>query len=280
MKTARTQKTKTQITKTPAAKVPAAKAPSKAPARPQAVSPRAAGYPGPGEGGAKPVRKSLEHRTMAAAVAGELRQRIIDGLIPAGFQLRQDALATEFGVSRIPVREALMQLEADGLVKIHPHRGATVVSLSPTEILELFELRALLEPRLLRASAPHLSQADYGLLHDILREYSAELRASHVVRWGELNTGLHMLLYSHAGQPRTQAIVANLLQECDRHTRIQLSVSGNRERAEVEHAEIVRLCEAGDIEAACALLQAHIENVSQSLIEQLSANPSIASSPV
>src|SRR5918997_1165848 len=108
-----------------------------------------------------PARKSLQHRTISAAVAEELRRRIVDGEFSAGFQLRQDALASEFGVSRIPVREALMQLEAEGLVKIHPHRGAIVSELSTEEVHELFELRALLEPRLLKASAKHLTEADY-----------------------------------------------------------------------------------------------------------------------
>lgn len=217
----------------------------------------------------KPAQKTLRHRTISAAVAEELRRRIIDGAFASGFQLRQDALATEFGVSRIPVREALMQLEAEGLVKIHPHRGAIVSELSTEEVEELFELRALLEPRLLKASARHLTEDDYQQLHAILQEYGAELRAKHVGRWGELNAEFHRLLYQHAGQPRTLAIVVNLLQECDRHTRLQLSLTGGMERAEAEHAELVRLCTAGNITAACALLKTHIENAGRSLREYI-----------
>ena len=159
--------------------------------------------------------KTLRHKTVAGAVAEDLRRRIIDGDFASGFQLRQDALAAEFGVSRIPVREALMQLEAEGLVKIHPHRGAIVSELSTEEIEELFELRAILEPRLLKASARRLTQDDYERLNAILQEFSLALEAQHVSRWGELNTELHMVLYRHAGQPRSLAIVANLLQECD-----------------------------------------------------------------
>jgi len=213
----------------------------------------------------RPAQKSLRHRTIAAAVAEDLRRRILDGDLKAGIPLRQDALAGEFGVSRIPVREALMQLEAEGLVKIHPHRGAIVSELSTEEVQELFALRALLEPRLLKASAPHLTAADYAELNGILQEYSAELRANHIRRWGELNTTFHTLLYRHAGQPRTLAIAAGLLQECDRHTRLQLSLTDGMKRAETEHAELLRLCEAGRIAAACALLKSHIEDVGRSL---------------
>ncbi|WP_198411860.1 GntR family transcriptional regulator [Microvirga flavescens] len=214
---------------------------------------------------ARPAMKTIKHRTISAAVADALRQQILNGAFAAGFQLRQDALAEEFGVSRIPVREALMQLEAEGLVKIEPHKGAIVSELSTAEVEELFELRALLEPRLLRKSAPHLTSEDYARLNGILEEYSAELRADHVGRWGELNTEFHMLLYRHAGQPRSLTIVANLLQECDRHTRIQLSLTGGMERAEEEHAELVKLCAEGKITAACALLKTHIEHVGKSL---------------
>lgn len=218
---------------------------------------------------ARPPQRSLQHRTIAAAVAEGLRQRILDGNIKAGAPLRQDALAKEFDVSRIPVREALMQLEAEGLVRIHPHRGAIVSELSTDEVQELFELRALLEPRLLKASVQHLIDDDYRQLEQILREYSAELRANHVRRWGELNTNFHMLLYRHAGQTRTLAIVANLLQECDRHTRLQLSLTDGMERAEAEHAELLRLCEGGKISAACSLLKSHIENAGKSLRQHI-----------
>ena len=108
----------------------------------------------PAEGEAPAVRKGLGHRTIAAAAADELRRRILDGSYPGGRPLRQDALAEEFRISRIPVREALLQLEAEGLVRILPHRGAIVSELSIEEIEDIFELRALLEPRLLRRPVP------------------------------------------------------------------------------------------------------------------------------
>ena len=150
--------------------------------------------------------------------------RILDGDYQGGRPLRQDALATEFGVSRIPVREALLQLEAEGLVQASsPTAAPSFPSSRPRRFEDLFEFRALLEPRLLRRSARHLTPRITASSTGSCDEYSAELRANHVRRWGELNTAFHTLLYRHAGQPRTMAIVTNLLQECDRHTRLQLS---------------------------------------------------------
>lgn len=214
-------------------------------------------------------RKVLGHRTIASSAADELRRRILEGEFPGGFQLRQDALASEFGISRIPIREALVQLESEGLVKIHPHRGAVVSELSIDEVEELFELRAVLEPRLLRRSVPKLTQADFAELDSILSEYSAEMRAEDPSRWGALNTELHMLLYRHADQPRTAAIVSTLLQNTDRYTRIQLAFTDGRVRAEEEHAVLVDLCRKRDIRGACALLKDHIRNVQTSLIDFL-----------
>jgi len=213
--------------------------------------------------------KNLGHKTMSAAAADELRRRILNGEFPAGFQLRQDALAEELGISRIPLREALVQLEAEGLVRIIAHRGAVVSELSIVEIEEVFELRALIEPRLLRRSANLLTPQDFTQLKQILDQYSAELRDQHVSRWGEMNTQFHMLLYNHAERPRSMSIVSNLLQASDRHTRLQLSLTGGMERAEAEHAEIVRLCIIGKTEEACQLLQHHIENVCSSLLNFL-----------
>jgi DNA-binding GntR family transcriptional regulator len=204
---------------------------------------------------------------MALAAADELRRRILSGEFPEGFQLKQDALAEDFGMSRIPIREALVQLESEGFDKILPHRGALVAELSPAEIGELFELRALLEPRLLRRSAPRLTADDYLALDRINAEYSAEMRTMNPGRWGELNNRLHLRLLSRAAQPRTLAIVTALLQNTDRYTRLQLSLSrGGRTRAIDEHTALVRFCRDGDVPGACRLLTAHIRHAEAELV--------------
>lgn len=213
-----------------------------------------------------PVTKSLKHKTMAAAAAEELRRRILSGQIAAGAQLRQSALAEEFGISRIPLREAFLQLEAEGLVRINAHRGATVVELTSEEIDELFDLRAVIEPMLLLRSAPRLTPEDLAALDTLLADYHAELStARHVERWGKLNTEFHCQLYRHADRPRSLALALNLLQESDRHTRVHLSLSGTRERADAEHREILRLCRKGKIEQAAETLRKHIESVAKAL---------------
>jgi DNA-binding GntR family transcriptional regulator len=198
-----------------------------------------------------------------------LRRRILQGEYKGGMQLRQAAISEELGISRIPFREALVQLEAEGLVQMVPHKGAVVAETSAEDVAEHFEFRAMLEPALLAISAPRLTLADYAKLNDILKEYSDEMRSEHVHRWGDLNTQLHDLLLGRADRPRMRAVARQLLQSTDRFTRMQLVYTDGRARAEHEHSEIVRLCEARQYRRACNALRAHIENAGDSLVKHL-----------
>jgi DNA-binding GntR family transcriptional regulator len=95
------------------------------------------------------------------------------------------ALATQYQVSRIPVREALRQLDAEGLIAIVPNRGAVVPALSPDDVEELFSIRALLEPEVLKLSIPQLTEEDCSEAEAVLRKYVSELcREDHVSAWG------------------------------------------------------------------------------------------------
>lgn len=217
----------------------------------------------------------LKHKTLSAAIADQLRQAILDGSHVAGAQLRQDALAETYGVSRIPVREALFQLEAEGLVRIAPHKGAIVSELSLDEINDVFELRAILEPRMLAQSAPLFDTQDFARLDAIQKQFVGAIAAHDVSRWGVLNADFHMALYARAKQPRTQAIVISLLQTSDRYTRVQLSRTEAMGTAEREHGELIALCRAGKIKAACGFLQQHIAAVHADLLRVLGRAPSL-----
>lgn len=208
----------------------------------------------------------LKHRTLSAMIADQLRQSILDGTHPAGVQLRQDALGEAYGVSRIPVREALFQLEAEGLVKIVPQKGAVVSELSLDEINDVFDLRVILEPRMLAQSAPHFGAADFAALDNIQSRFEKAIAAGNISEWGQLNAEFHMAMYVHARQPRTQMIVTALLQTSDRYTRVQLSTTAAMGVAEREHAQLIALCRAGEVDEACRFLERHITSVKADLL--------------
>jgi len=207
----------------------------------------------------------LKSRTLSAAIVDELREQILDGVQMPGAPLRQDALAARYGVSRIPVREALIQLEAEGLVQIAPHKGAVVTPLSRAEIRDVFELRAMLEPRLLARSIPALTAADLAALDTIQAAFSVAVRARDRGRWGALNAELHMLMYARADLPRTRAIVAGLLQTSKRYTRLQMASDAAWQRATREHALLIGHCRRQEVAAAVALLVQHITQVQHDL---------------
>ena len=212
----------------------------------------------------------IPRQSLPSAVANKLRDQIIRGEIPEGAQLRQDAIATQYQVSRIPVREALRQLDAEGLIAIVPNRGAIVPALSPNDIGELFSIRALLEPEVLKLSIPHLTEEDFAEADAILQEYVRQLRKQeHVAAWGRLNWQFHSILYSRANQPRFMAIIRNVNNSGERYTRLQLYLTHGVKRANEEHHKILDLCRQRNIGAACDLLREHIRHAGDSLKDVL-----------
>lgn len=209
---------------------------------------------------------AIPRQSLTSAVADKLRDQIIRGEIPEGAQLRQDAIATQYRVSRIPVREALRQLDAEGLIAIVPNRGAIVPALSPDDIGELFSIRALLEPEVLKLSIPHLTDDDLSDAESVLTKYVSELkRDDHVSAWGRLNWQFHSKLYSRANQPRFMAIIRNVNNSGERYTRLQLYLTHGINRANEEHHQILALCRQRDVAAATKLMREHIEHAGESL---------------
>jgi len=208
----------------------------------------------------------IQRHTIVESATEELRRRILSGAFREGEALRQDALAEEFGISRIPVREAFRQLAAEGLVTIHAHRGAVVSSLSPDGIAELFDLRALLEPDLIRRAVPHLTATDFAAADAILADYAAAIERADLNAWGELNTEYHLALYRAAGRLQTYGLVRTLLANTDRYTRLQLALAGGTDRAKREHAELLEICRRGAAEEAARFTRRHVLEVKRDLL--------------
>lgn len=211
----------------------------------------------------------LSRKTLGTATLEAMREAILNGTYSEGDQLRQDAIASELGVSRIPVREALRQLESEGLVTFTPHHGAVVSTFSVAEIRELFELRALLETDLIRRATPRLSDADFELAASILDAYEQALARGDVSEWGELNWQLHSTLFAAAGRPLTLRTVERLSHHADRYLRMQLALTHGESRANAEHRAIVAACLERDTRAAAKLMRDHILGAGQSLVKFL-----------
>jgi len=202
---------------------------------------------------------SIVYKTRTQLVVETLREKILSGEIKAGQPLRQAALAEELNVSRIPVREALLQLEAEGLVAFEPHKGATATELNASQVDELFELRAMLEGELLASSIPHISNEKLEEATDILSKLNKALGKENAANtWSELNSDYHNCLYSGANRPQTQDLVNTLNKNADRYIRMHLLWAGGISKAESEHNELLSLCKSRNIEKSVAVLKQHI----------------------
>lgn len=215
----------------------------------------------------------LPRRTLAMATLDALRAMILHGELPQGAVLRQDAIAARLGVSRIPVREALRQLASEGLVTVEPHKGAAVARLPRADILELYEIRALLEPPLLALAIPKLTSGDLAAAERVLAIYDDALsQGDRQQAWGQYNLEFHEALYRAADRPQTLTIVRNLHHKTDLYTRLQLSAADHlRDRARAEHHAILSACQARDVAAASAALGGHIREAGRSLVAFLDA---------
>jgi DNA-binding GntR family transcriptional regulator len=195
----------------------------------------------------------IEYKTRTQVVVEAIREKILKGEIKAGEPLRQAALAEELNVSRIPIREALLQLEAEGLVEFE------ATKLSAEQVTELFELRALLETELLRLAIPNLTDAELDQTAVFLQQMNeAYQHAATSGTWSELNSRFHLSLYRAANRPLTLEMVQNLNSNSDRYIRVHLMLAGGVAKAGPEHVQLLELCRQRQVEQACALLKQHI----------------------
>ena len=210
----------------------------------------------------------IPRQSLSAAVVERLTEKILSGELREGEQLRQDAIAAEFQTSRIPVREALSHLAAEGLITIVPNRGAVVSALSPDEIMQLFETRAVLECYMLRCAIANMKEEDFQRAADILSQYEQSLENdSEVKSWGRWNWSFHSALYEPANRPVMLSFLKKLNINCDRYTRLHLVFTRNLHRAGQAHRELLDVCKAKDPDLAAAALWKHITDAGEYLKE-------------
>ncbi|MDG2374766.1 MAG: GntR family transcriptional regulator [Woeseiaceae bacterium] len=215
---------------------------------------------------------SIARKTIASTVVEILREKIISHEIKGGQPLRQDALAKEFNVSRIPVREALLQLEAEGLVQFAPHKGAVATQISANEVDELFELRVLLECDVLCRALKFISDEELDKSETILAEFDRLLAPdADIHAWAALNWKFHKSLYLPSNRKRTIGVLGQLHTTSDRYLRLQIQLSADYSRAEEEHHDLLALCRDRNKRAAVKCLKDHILTTKDELIRVINS---------
>ena len=184
-----------------------------------------------------------------------LRNAILDGRLPCGSAMRQQELASLFGVSRMPVREALRQLEAQSLLHVVTHKGAVVAPLIEDNSAETYALRILLESEALRLSIPLLRQSDIEQADALIDALERETDYSEI---GRLNRLFHMALYGKAPNQRLLNLVEHGLNEEERFLRFNLEAMGLGETSQEDHRELLNLVAQKKVEQSVLTLRNHL----------------------
>ena len=211
---------------------------------------------------------------MPAALAATLRERIIEGELGAGTKIDQQALAEEFKVSRMPVREALRQLDAEGFVTLVPHKGAVVSELSPAQIEEIYEIRSVLEGLACSLSVKRLTEGDL----ERLTEAAATLRRTREVHeWASINASFHNLLASRCDRPRLLEQIERLRRQCTPYIRMYVGHLKQDAQADREHSEILNAAIERDSYAIEQLVRQHLLNTGRGVARHLERGADSAS---
>lgn len=199
-------------------------------------------------------------------IAEALTDEILQGKLNPAEKLNQGKLAEQFGVSKIPVREALHRLEAVGLITFQSNGNATVSELSLAEAEQIYMMRTALETLLLRAAVPHLQPVDLVKAENALRLIDHETDA---YQWMRLNWEFHLALYEPADLPYVVSAFEKLYINSTRYF-VVFNILDYQARSQKEHQEILEACKQGDGERACQQLEAHLVASQEALRAYLS----------
>lgn len=209
----------------------------------------------------------LRSNTTADLIADQLNAEIMRGDIRPGAPLRQEDLATRFGVSRIPVREALRRLERDGLVAVFPNRGAFVIEVTAQDIREITHMRILVECDLIERAANLHDQRDMEALGAALE--LAE-RTAATPEWIRTDRAFHMQLYEPAAAPRQIRLAMSLRTEVERCNALYDQLPEARNEWLTDHRQMFDAYAKRNTGHAAELLRGHIQRAGDFLVRCLS----------
>ena len=221
----------------------------------------------------------LDRHALVDHIAATLHSRVVRGEIPSGARLRQESLASEFGVSRTPVREALRKLQAGGLVELAPHRGAIVLGPTVREIREAYVVRGELEGLAAELAATLITEDQLQGLRNSVALFRRSIRElverrqrggntrthADIEQWTQANDRFHQGIHEAAGNERLRATLLDLHRNYPRDlTGIVLSENSRLLEENVEqHARILEAIEHHDPAAARARMVEHVHSAGE-----------------
>jgi len=205
-------------------------------------------------------------------IANALRRALRERAITPGQAINQDELARQFGVSRIPLREALRTLVGEGLIIMRPGLGAVVTELQVSEVQELYGLRLQLEPPLAESIVDHVRRRDLDDLTALVDTMGA-LGHEQSEEWSGLNYRFHRRLYELSEQKHAVRLVVQVLNLVEPYARVHAHVLGSRPRMQQERGQVVAALRDGDVPGVEGLIRDSIDNARAELVASMGEGP-------
>ena len=205
-------------------------------------------------------------QTTSEAVAAQLRYEVQRGILAPGCRLRQGEVATRFGVSTTPVREAFQLLQAEGLVRTDPHRGTEVFQPTAAEVREAYEIRKVLEAMAIEKAMPNITDELVAELDSILDQMS---KVKDEREWLELNYSFHFRQYEASGWPKLCSILANIRDASSGYMYMVIFEARKSGRSEIDHRQIMDAIKARDVPRAQKAIVNHLHQTVEQVVKSL-----------
>lgn len=209
--------------------------------------------------------------SLAEIAYRQVRDAILSGAFSAGQPLGQEEIAGRIGTSRVPLREALQRLEAEGLVMLRPRRGYIVTSLDPNEIRDIFDIRMMLEERAGYLATLKATPQDVAEVEQYLHAMDgiSVTNAEDAALFAQRNRAFHDRIYATSGRTQLCRLMAILRTNVERYIRIGAQIAGNLERVRDDHYKIFSAYKSGDAQLAGRLCREHCAATCDRLIARL-----------
>jgi DNA-binding GntR family transcriptional regulator len=208
---------------------------------------------------------------LPSVIYRQLHADIVSGVLVSGQPLRQEELARRFNVSRVPLREALTRLEAVGLIEQRPRRGYAVAELDASAIVDVFELRMVIEQHAGAVAARSRGAEDIAAVGELLERMRTldRARADYAQQWTTLNYQFHQRIISSSRRKTLVRVASNLRDSVEPYVNIEVSMTHSFDASEIEHREIFEAFKAGDADGLAELSRKHVESTSRRLLQVL-----------
>jgi DNA-binding GntR family transcriptional regulator len=206
--------------------------------------------------------------SLRGRVFNKLREDILSGVYQENEELKENTIGLELGVSRTPVREALRQLELEGLVTMIPNKGAYVTGISQKDIHDIYVIRSYLEGLCAKWACEHITEAQIEALEEILYLSDFHARRSHFDQLVDLDNKFHELIYKASGSKILEHVLSDFHHYVERVRKVTLAMPQRASKSSEEHAAIVDAIRKRDGELAESLAHEHIINTIKNISEQ------------